>query len=334
MANTNSSTINTQLLINYVRAVYEKSTATVGLAGYDDEPALSFAQDIVQKIMNPNNPWKWNSYPFPPFYTQPLQQDYPTSVSQNSLGWLENCTMIGINDTGSQPLPQPPVRAVARLLPTSLTGDPGQICWIPNRNAITGQWPGAGAVYITPVAALGGGPGNNPLTAITDTNGNIQVVTQYGTTGGSQPVWPSAGASAGTVTNDGTVKWTVQDPNGVALRLDALATYGSFVWQLIPFYQQKPPLITTLNQTFDPIPDDLQYLIKQGFLAWCYKKGDPKNFASEYMQWKEDIQEAMGASDREPQEFGIYPSQGIATGGNIGAGYSYPGWPGWTNQGT
>lgn len=333
MANTTSSTLTPQLLIDYVRSVYDKSTATVGLAGYEDEPALSFSNDIVQKVMNPNNPWKWNSYNFTPFYTQPYQQDYPTSISQNTVGWLENATIININSVGSRPLPQPPIRCVARLLATSLTGIPGQICWIPNRNAILGTWPGAGSVYTNPLTSAGGGPASNPLTAISDTNGNIQVITTYGTTGSTQPSWPAANAAAGTVTNDGTAAWTVQDPNGVTLRLDALAVNGSPVWKVLPVYQQKPPLITTLSQTFDPIPDDLGYLLKQGFLAWCYKKGDPKMFQQEFLQWMADIKEAMGASDREPQEFGMYPSEGIAARRGCG-GYSYPGWPGWTNSGT
>lgn len=331
MANTNSSTITPQLLIDYVRTF--ETIPTVGLAGYSDEPALSFANDIIQKVMNPNNPWKWNSYVFAPFYTQPYQQDYPTSVSQNTLGWLEDATMIGINNN-SLPLPQPPIRCVARLLATSATGDPSEICWIPNRKAILGVWPGANTLYQSPLTVAGtvSGPGSNPLTAILDTNNNIQVVTTYGTTGASVPTWPGASASAGMVTNDGTVKWTVQDPNGVALRLNFLATFGSYVWQINPVYQQKPPLITSLGQTFSPIPDDLGYLLKQGFLTYCYKHTDKKTFQVEFAQWLADIKEAMGASDREPQEFGIYPSEPVTGSGGLGA-YSYPGWPGWTNMG-
>ena len=81
-----------------------------------------------------------------------------------------------------------------------------------------------------------------------------------------QPIWPAAKAPAGTITNDGTVVWTVVDPNGIAFRLDRLATYGSEVWQMKPAYQRKPPNITNLSQTFYPIPDDLSYLIKQGFI--------------------------------------------------------------------
>ena len=125
----------------------------------------------------------------------------------------------------------------------------------------------------------------------------------------------------------------MQDPNGVALRVDAMATNQSLVWELRVLFQQKPPNITTLTQTITPIPDDLSYLVKQGFLAFCTKQTDRSKFPQEYAQWLEDIQSAMGSSDREYQEFGFYPAQPIQGGGgesgNAGSWGSYPGWPGW-----
>jgi hypothetical protein len=101
-------------------------------------------------------------------------------------------------------------------------------------------------------------------------------------------------------------------------------------------YQQKPPNITSLGQTISPIPDDLSYLVKQGFLTFCYKQVDNAKFKEEFAQWMADIQEAMGASDREYQEFGFSPSEGIATGsgGQNTGGSGYPGWPGWSSDGT
>jgi hypothetical protein len=334
MPSTNSSTLTGLNLIQYART-FDWAIPTVGLAGYDTEPALSFIQDIVQRLMNRNNPWKWNSYLFPLFYTQPYQQDYPTSISQNQLGWLEHATFIDINNATEQPPIQPPIQCVARLLPTSNCGIPSEICWIPNRVAILGTWPGNNITYLNPLVSLGGGPGSNPLTAILDPNGNIQVVTTYGTTVASGiPTWPIVGAQAGVQTMDGTVVWTVQDPNGVAIRVNALATNDSQVWEMHVAFQQKPPIITSISQTLAPIPDDLGYLIKQGFLAYCWKKADKKTFQLEYAEWMENIQEAMGASDREPQSFGIYPADSLqGAGGNPASGYGYVGWPGWSSNG-
>jgi len=125
--------------------------------------------------------------------------------------------------------------------------------------------------------------------------------------------------------------WSVQDPYGIAFRLDFLATFNSQVWQIKPVFQMKPPNITSLNQTIYPIPDDLSYLVKQGFLAYCYKQVDHAKFLVEYQQWQQKIQLAMGASDRENQEFGFYPSEPLAGSGTSSG--SYPGWLGWSNDG-
>jgi len=327
-----TSTLSVQNLVDYARN-FAWTVPALGVSGYSDEPAVSFADDIMKKIMAKANPWKWNLITAPVFYTQPYQQDYPTNISQKTLGWLATCTMIDINNSTSLPPVQPPITCVQNLLPTSSCGYPTQMCWIANTTAITGSWPGPLTPYVNPLVSLGGGPSNNPLTAIEDTNGNIQVVTQYGVTGASQPTWPAPGAAPGTVTTDGSVKWTLMDPNGIAFRVNMLATFNSNVWEVHPVYQQKPPNVTSLGQTFAPIPDELNFLIKQGFLAYCYKQVDNDKFQQEFAQWLQDIQEAMGASDRELQEFGFYPSQSIQGGGPMTGGYGYVGWQGWSSDG-
>lgn len=314
MANSTNSTFTVQMVSDYAR-VFPWTSPIVGLTGYKLQPALSFAQMVMQQIMAEPNPWKWNSANVPPFLTQPYQQDYPTSLPQNTMGWLENATIIDINNT-TMPPPQGLMTAVHKLMPTSAVDIPDEICWITNSTAILKSWPGNSQVYQNPLISAGGGPGNNPPCAILDPNGNIQIIYTYGTTVATgTPNWPNAGAAAGVITNDGTVQWIVVDPNGVTMRLNALAQNGSNVYQILPAYQMKPPLLTSMSSTFAPIPDDLSYLIKQGFLCFCTKQENPKDFPAEYAQWKMDIQEAMGASDREYQEFGIYPSGSLQYGG-------------------
>ena len=332
------STLTAQQLVDYARS-FSWTTPALGVSGYSEEPAVSFLDDIIKKILAKSNPWKWNEAKVPLFYTQPYQQDFPTSVAQGVMGWLSACTMKDINNTTAQPPIQPPVNCVARLQPTSICGNPSKICWITNSMAITGQqngtqWPGPQIPYVNPLVSAGGGPSNNPNTAITDLNGNIQVVTTYGVTGAAQPSWPAANAAPGTTTADGSVVWTLIDPNGVAFRLDKMATFNSIVWQINATYQLKPPNITSLGQTISPIPDDLSYLVKQGFLAYCYKQVDNNKFKEEYAQWIEDIQSAMESSDREYQEYGFAPTQGLQGNSSAGTGsYGYPGWSGWQSDG-
>jgi hypothetical protein len=337
MPSTVASTLNAQLLVDYART-FPWTRPVMGLTGYTTQPAVSFLDEVVKKILDKTNPWKWNAKVFPGINTQPYQQDYPTSISQNVLGWFQSSVIVDINNT-SNPIPKIPINAVDRLLPTMVCGQPQKVCWVTNSTAITGVWgrgepsdPGPNSLYTNPITRQGGGPGNNPLTAITDANGNILVVTGYGVTGTTPPL-AALGAAGGTPVPDGGVTWTVQDPNGVALRVDALATNQSIVWQLRVLYQQKPPNILTLAQNISPIPDDLNYLVKQGFLAYCTKQTDRAKFPAEYAQWIDDIQEAMGSSDREYQEFGFFPGNAIQGGGDGGGtgNFGYPGWPGWSS---
>ena len=338
MGSTVPSTWNAQRLIDYART-FSWTVPILGVAGYSDQPALSFLDEIVKHILSKTNPWPWNAAKFPAFETMPYQQDYPTSISQNVLGWLQAAVICDINNT-SPPQPIIPINAVNSLLPTMNTGRPQKVCWITNSTAQTAVWgrgrpndPGPGSVYQDPLVLNGGGPGLNPLTAVTDTNGNIQLVTTYGECGETMPIWPVANSPAGTSTTDGTVVWQVQDPNGVALRLDALATYQSIVWEIRVMYQLKPPTISTLKQTIDPVPDDLSYLVRKGFLAYCTGQTDRTKFVAEFAQWQADIQEAMGSSDRSYSEYGFFPAAPISGGGGEGGSvgsWGYPGWVGWS----
>lgn len=330
MASTNGSTLTGRAVVAYART-FKWTTPVLGVSGWADEPAVSFLDDIMKKIMAKANPWPWNEVVPAPFFTQPYQQDYPTSISQNDLGWLQSAVMLDVNNVTPDSENLPPLQVVQRLLPMWNPGVPTKLAWLPNSSAQLASWPGAGTFFQNPLVSQGGGPGSNPPTAIRDPNGNIQVVTTYGTTG-SGPTWPDAGADAGATTTDGSVVWTVQDPNGVTFRLDFIASFGSNVWQIMPTFQAKAQPVTRLGQNFAPIPDDLSYLIKSGFLAYCYQQVDHAKFQIAYAEWQAAIKEALGASDREDQEFGFYPADAIQSGSGT-AGYDYGGWPGNSTQG-
>lgn len=343
MANKIVSSYNTMNLIDYART-FPGTIKALGVAGYAIQPALSFADQVIKKILSKANPWKWNAYAAPVFYTQPFQQDYPTSITQETFGWMMNCVMLDINNPQANTnLPIIlPIEAVQYILPTFIAGFPRKLSWVPNSLAQTGTWgggtaglagnPGPNVAILNPLTSQGGGPNSNPVCAITDPNGNIQVVTTYGVCGSTEPTWPAADAAAGTVTADGSVNWTVQDPLGIAWRVDLLGVYGSNVFEVHPIYQAAAPNLTTLKQTFAPIPDFMYYLVQQGFLVYCNKISAPAQFQEEYAQWEADIQLAMLSSDRERQEFGFYPESSIqGWGPNSGVGtFGYVGWPGWS----
>ena len=70
---------------------------------------------------------------------------------------------------------------------------------------------GSGCVISVPVTSWLASTSYAKGQMIVDTHFNIEVVTTLGTSNTAQPSWPAAG-SAGTVTNDGSVKWTSEGP--------------------------------------------------------------------------------------------------------------------------
>ena len=315
MANTSQSTIEVQYLVDFART-YPWTTETIGLAGYSASPAVEIANDIAQEIMSETVPWKWNSYNAPPFLTQPYQQDYPTSLSFNNVGWLESAIIIDINNN-SLPTPQAPLKVVKNLQPSSVCDIPSALCFILNRNALTGVRQ-ASTLYTNPLVSAGGGPNSNPPCAITDPNGNILVITGYGTSGSTTPTWPAANAAAGTNVTDGGVTWAVVDPNGVCFRVNAKSTNGSTVYQINPTYQLKMPLITGVTSLFNPIPDELGWLLRKGFLAYLSKHAGQKDYMAQILEFRAAVKIASGASDKEEQEFGFAPSEPIQGGPGMG----------------
>jgi hypothetical protein len=136
----------------------------MGIAGYTDQPALSYANDIINKILARSNPWKWNAAKVTPFLTQPYQQDYPTNICARDFGWLQTCVALDVNST-STPRAILPMTCVQAMLPTFLTNRPSKLTWLYNSVCQTGSWPGPDTTYIDPLVANGGGPSSNRLTA-------------------------------------------------------------------------------------------------------------------------------------------------------------------------
>jgi hypothetical protein len=321
--------------------------------GLSDAPALSIANDVMQAIINggpiaqPYN-WKWNRFNVTPFCTISYQQDYfiPGLIR---LGWLEGASASEINQT-SIPKCKQQVEVHKDLEITyDQTGYPGKLCWIPNSTAQTGTWgvaplgptsgnisgdvtgvgpnpsglqnPGPGVIYTNPLGAI-----NQPInatTCITDPNGNLWVLTTFGTCGDTQPNWPNP-PSFPTVSNpttvattvvDGTSVWTAINPSGQAFRLNPIPPQTGVVWLIQPVAQFKAPRFKSLTQTLEPIPDDWEWAFKQGFFAECYRRNpDPKiraKYTMERQLWMEALDKAVRQADREQDDFGFYPGSSI-----------------------
>jgi len=337
-----ASTITLQNIVNYLKT-YADLKPVSDAGGFTEEPVLTMANDIMQRFLAQGMNWKFNRGNVPSFLTVPLQQDYVTSVTD--LGWLEQGWRIDINNS-AVPKPIFGMEAVRDLAQTSYQANPFNLSWIPNSLAILGQWKaltsypcGYGAAFTNP----------SPIQQFLDANGNILYIdsnslglgiftpgigatgfvaptTPYGTSGAVQPVLPASSAAGATVA-DGTVTWTVADPNGVAIRIVPIPASSGISWLLSPIYQKKPPILTSLQNIITPVPDEYGYLFRQGCLARAYQHAGSRTGLEAYSQWEETIMIALRSADREREDCSFYPTQGL-TGGNPFR-YGMPVGPAW-----
>jgi hypothetical protein len=307
-----------------------------GPSGYGDKAALIIANGVIKSLVCERLNWKWNSAVAAPFYTNSWQQDYPQLAQPNGpIGWGEDITAININDTA---LPKPIMRPVPKWrknLPRTSSTLWGvfNMCWMYNRDMALGVWPGAGKVY---QPLVGNGPtAQNPILNCLDANGNILILTTFGTTGTTAPK-AAANAPEGTTVTDGTVVWTVVSPTSQGFRLDNLPGATAPVWEIIPVFQYDPPLFTSMAQTLDPVPDSYSLYFREGLEAGCKKAAtDPKMKQDGEKEWEfwEEVKmprQALKQGDREMNAYGLMPAGGVvdsrwARGGPVTAGDPY-GW--------
>ena len=346
-----NSTIQLQEVVDDASTLGDVAPA-LATGGVSMQPALSIANDVMQAIINggPNGQpynWKWNRYNLPVFYTNSLQQDYFIPGLVN-LGWLESAWAVNINQT-SVPKQNFPLEVDKDLLLTYQSGTyMAKISWLPNSMLETGTWgapplgptpgypsgqttvagpdliglqnPGPGVIYIQPVGTLV--TPYNACSAITDPNGNLWVLTQYGTCGNTEPTWPSSpvyptlrnpNLIATTVT-DGSCIWTAINPKGQGMRISPVPPQSGVVWAIQAVGQMVAPRFFNLTQYLNPIPDAVEWAFKQGFFAECYRRNpDPKiraRYPQERQNWLEALDKTVKQYDREPDDFGFYVGPG------------------------
>lgn len=280
-------------------------------SGFGAKVSLQIAGDVMSDLIAERFNWKWNRRTIAaPFYTNSYQQDYPLK-GITDLGWLEDCDRVDINNT-SMPKPIKQLTTRRQLSRTSLCFAPvSEICWMYNNQLSFGAWPGASQVFSPLVAAQ---TKQNPIMSMVDVNGNLLIVTTFGTTGITAPAAPAASAEGVTVT-DGSVVWTVVSPVSQGFRFNSLPGGSGPVYQIIPYYQMKPPAITTLQALINPIPDDSAGYFLAGVEAYCLgaspNPGDRARFADARAIWMKAMTDIRKQGDREPNSYGMLPASSV-----------------------
>ncbi len=171
----------------------------------------------------------------------------------------------------------------------------------------------------------------NPIIQIRDANGNLLVLTQYGTEGTTAPLLPPYSPAGTTVSASGaTTVWTSVDPNGQGFRILPVPSQTGVVWEFNLVGQKKPVRFTSLGQTLDPLPDDFESHFRQGFIARCYKYSPlakvSEKFKIEWPLWLASLTELRAKEDRELEENVFSPERGIM-GGRRSSRWAGAAWP-------
>ena len=200
-----------------------------------------------------------------------------------------------------------------------------------NFDGTLGNNPGPGVTYTNPIGAAS--QPNNPITQIVDPSGNFLVVTTYGTTGGSPPD-AGGGATPGSTVSDGSVIWTVVDPDGQGIRISPVPSQSGATWQFALVGQAKPVRFASLSQTLAPLPDSFEPTFRQGCTAQAYRYSSVsdvrKKFDVEWPLWIKSLVLSREKSDKERDAQRFVPGRSIIGSGgprNSWIGPAYP-WPG------
>ncbi len=234
------------------------------VGGYTIEPARTIASSVMAAICATTFPHKWNEIQLPFFYTFSWQQDYalvnPDGSSVYGVEWLNRGVGIDINESGP---PKPWVniecgrslqmRTGTYSSNSSIMSDPGfVVCGLPNASLYYGVWgqpeiggptignnPQAGSVYTAPTGNYS--QPANPISQIIDANGNLLVITTYGTEGSTAPLAPVNAPPGTTVSGSGaSTVWTVVDPFGYGVRIVDVPSQTGVVWQFRLIGQMPP----------------------------------------------------------------------------------------------
>jgi len=324
------------------------------VGGWTTEPTVTIATDVFAAICAVNFPHKWNEIKLPPFYTFSWQQDYallnPDFSSIYNVEWLQNGVAFDINNNT---VPKPYVRVeTGRSLPQrtggdgngSMMGDPGFIvASLPNSELYYGVWgqpnvasptlgnnPVAGSVYTNPVGNYS--QPANPISQIIDANGNLLVITTYGTEGSAAPLAPANAAPGTQVSGTGaSTVWTVVDPVGMGMRIIDIPSQTGVVWQFNLIGQKIPTVFTYLGQTLAPLPDKYEPFFRAGFIAQLYRYSPLEKtrakFKDEWQLWLKSLSQLKEVQDRELEEYSFITERTIMGSGRRRNTFQGAAWP-------
>lgn len=187
------------------RGIFDPRT---GPSGFGDALAFDCADGVIADLITPRFNWKFNSAVAAPFYTNSWQQDYPQlAQAEGLIGWGEDISCVDINNTQAPKPIAVPIPKWRKNLPRinafnnyggGYLGCFRNMCWMYNKDLTVGVWPGASVTFY-PLVGINAPAQQNPLLNMLDANGNILIVTTFGTTAAPLNILTSAFSASGSV---------------------------------------------------------------------------------------------------------------------------------------
>jgi hypothetical protein len=329
----------------------------LNVGGHSLEPARTAMNDAMNRFFA-DYPYKFNEFELPFFYSNSWQQDYALidedGNSVTNLAWLQQGIAVQINSTAlGKPwtwvqVGRSQIQSTANLgsgLAANALAPVYSATFMQNRRLYYGTWgdantgnatlgnnPVAGSVYTAPLGQIS--QPSNPITQIRDANGNLLVLTTYGTTGNSAPLL-AANSEPGTTVNDGSCVWTLVDPYGQGIRITPIPSQVGVVWQFRLIAQMQPPRFDDADcfeQTIYPVTDEYEPHLRALFIAEVYSYSSEAKVAAKAegkrQKALESLAKARMKSDRERDFYKFVASTNVRSGGNRNnTGYAGPYWP-------
>ena len=249
------------------------------------EPALTSANIVIQTILGPPFEWWWNSedLTFTTSPTAPVATSTSSTISATGVLTVTASNSFGV---GASVLVAAFTGALAPLN-GQLVAVTGVIGTFPNYTGFTAQ---------VPLGALGPDVSSGTFTSLTTQDYVIAPPAGYNAAGGATQGWFSHIEHGSVYDVSGTTPRWVELTTKNNLSLDSVTgrstfispesedTKGNVTFRVMPSPDEAypislhvmltPPQITSVNQTWAPLPDYLQNVYSLGFLGWMLAFND------------------------------------------------------------
>lgn len=327
------STVTIQSTANFA-GTHTKLVPLVGVGGFQNEPALTIANDTLQEILSAPYNWKFNRKELQMFVTSQYQQDYLFAGA---------CAFVTpMNGTGSgaaidlatnNAITQSGFTTTVNTLETHSFAVGNTVFMFGNTNAAynssftstaqTFTWTGGWVITaVTPTSFTfthaSSGLANSGAPGVTDM-GWLESVTfrQVSSTTAPQPVGEGQAvvsmSPSSQIGNPEKICW-IQDLGTGVIKIRLWPVPGTFPWGVQIVYQAKAPRLTALTNTWAPLPDELSNVFTQGFLAKAYRYVDANRSEVEDQKFQRAIGKALDIKDAGTDGYGLYPSIPIMIG--------------------